>query len=115
MQSPVLRRAKRGSIGVGNPHCKIEHKIYRQLRYDSLQLTPKLRCSLEQSNPLLENVSGGVLKARVDVAELSKGEEIGGMVRVLELEGGSAVNGNGAGASGGIGDVAAVQAEGVET
>ena len=54
--------------------------------------------AFERGHALLEHVRGGVHDARVDVAELLEGEQIGGVRGILEDVRSGLVNGNGAGA-----------------
>mmetsp|Transcript_10221 Transcript_10221/g.46890 ORF Transcript_10221/g.46890 Transcript_10221/m.46890 type:complete len:402 (+) Transcript_10221:3891-5096(+) len=53
--------------------------------------------TLELGHARLEDVGGGVADTGVDVAELLQGEQVGGVLGVLELVRGSAVEGNAAG------------------
>ena len=60
---------------------------------------------------LFEDIGGGIHDARVDVAELLQGKEIGGVVGALEDVRGRLVDRHRAGAGGRIGDLAGVQGQ----
>ena len=70
--------------------------------------------SFEKGDALFKNISGGVLKAGVDVAEFFEGEKVGRVFGAVELEGGGAINRDSTGICGGIGFVTAVDADGFE-
>ena len=69
----------------------------------------------ERRDALLEHVGGRVHDARVDVAEFLQREQRGGVVGILEDEGGGLVDGHGAGAGGGVGLIAVMQRAGVKS
>ena len=71
--------------------------------------------ALEGGDALLERGDRGVADPRVDVAVLLQGEEVGGVVGVLEDEGRGLVDRDGAGAVLGVGGAAGVQGAGAET
>ena len=64
--------------------------------------------AFEGGDALLQSGNGGVRQARVDVAVLLQGEEVRGVVSVLEDEGGSLVDGDRAGTVLSVGGAARV-------
>ena len=66
------------------------------------------RAVLQRSDPLFQNRAGRVADAGVDVAEGLQAEERGGVVHVVEHEGGGLIDRRGARAGGGVGRRAGV-------
>ena len=73
------------------------------------------RAALERCDALLEHRDRGVGDARVDVAEALQVEQRGGVVDVVEHEGGGLVDRRGARAGGRIGRSTGVDRQGLET
>ena len=67
--------------------------------------------AFQRRDALLKDVRRRVHQPRVDVAELLQGEEIRRMLCALEDIGSRLVNGHGAGAGGGVGNLACVEGE----
>ncbi len=70
--------------------------------------------AFERGDALFEDVGGGVHDPRVDIAELFEGEKIGGVVAIFEDVGGGLVDGDCAGACGGVGVLSGVEGESTE-
>ncbi len=68
----------------------------------------------QRGDSFFEHRRGGVHDARIDVAELLQGEELRGIVGVVEDEGGRLVDGNSARFGGGVDGVALVKGAGIE-
>ncbi len=73
------------------------------------------RAAFQRRDPLLQHRIGRVADAGIDVAEGLQPEERGGMVDIVEDEGGGLVDRRGAGAGRGIGSGAGMDGERVET
>ncbi len=71
--------------------------------------------SFERGNPLFEGGIGRIHDAAVDISESLQGEELGGVVGVLEDVGGRLIERHRARAGGGIGALAGVYRQGVES
>ncbi|MFM1943842.1 MAG: hypothetical protein RI897_2824 [Verrucomicrobiota bacterium] len=70
--------------------------------------------SFERGDALFEDIGGGVHDAGVDIPELLEGEKIGGVVAIFENVGRGLVDGDGAGACGGVGGLSGVEGERAE-
>ena len=75
---------------------------------ERLRRLPAGRChrghaAFQRGHPTLEDVGGGVHDARVDVAELAQGKEVGGVLGVVEDVRRGGVDRHGARVGGGVG------------